>query len=421
MHSRTIVTAMVQENVKKWCGTLTANMTCGSSMPALSIEVNQFVPIHPKLECQVQYFLVRSLEKPSVPIGMKQIDKGMLQLCVEYTEEIASTHMDRFAKLCWKGEGNKFQEGMFELITKCGEDELIRLVRLLVITTFIMSHTLTIDNISGSSAEVSDMVSSDEFASSRLVNRQLKFAFHHIQWNLMNTTLSYLRNTFLHPVGYDNWLAAFVAVVGLCMALEDQQKTIHLVMETNIRIEELRRRSSDISANAKSGDERLRQNYEAKGNEACKAIDSAIGLIVNTFYQWSHRYLQDVADDKGPVIIISQFIQLISANRELYYPAIRYNPLISASWFSYRKKGYCHRANQLERLHVKARSKICISALGATASRREWRGRRGRERGLVLVLQTFRQYYRMWEQSTEERKKVNCSIERTSKLVCIKD
>jgi hypothetical protein len=378
LHSKDTVSKMVLENIQTWSGILNANMTCGLGMPLLPIRVYQFVPKGLVLQRQFQYLSSGSPEKQSVPIGMKRIDERMLHVCNEYIEQIASHHMDSFAKLCWKEEENKFQEEIFKLIMNCVENEVIRLVRRLVVATFIMSHTLTIDKVSGSSTEVLDMVSHNIFASSRLLNRQLKYPFHHIQRNLMQTTLSNLKNTLVHPDSYDNWRVAFIAVIGLCMASENQQKTIHLVMETNINTEKLSRHGSDITADPKDGDETLRQKYEAEGNRACEAIDSVTMFLIHAFCQWSRRSLQNLAHEEGSRNIISEIIQLVKANCELYHPPLKYNQLTSYSGLPHKKKRYYYRASQLERLHIKARSKSCVYGLGSRNGQRERTGKRRR-------------------------------------------
>jgi hypothetical protein len=332
MHKKDTLNGIMLENIHTWRDeTITVNVTCGGNMPTIPIKVFRFISSSPGLNFHIQHFSSGSSRKPSVLVGMQRIDKETLQVCTEYIEQIENGYLASFAKLCWQGEENKFQEEIFELIMKCGENKLLRLVRRLVVATFIMSHTLTIRDTSGSSTEVSEMVPNGKFPSSRLLNRQLKYAFHYIQKDLAETTLSILQDTLLHPGHCNDWFVAFFAVVGLCLVSEDQQKTLHIVMETNIQNEKINRREPSVTADSKNRDEKMREMYEAKANKVCKAIDADMKLVMLAFCRWSHHSLPPDAYDEGFENTITQFIQLVEANCELQHPNLQYNPLIPGS------------------------------------------------------------------------------------------
>lgn len=62
------------------------------------------------------------------------------------------------------------------------------------------------------------------FTSPRMLNRQMKSYFLELQCLLLGAVLHKLQQIFASREGYNSWLAACIATIGLCMALEDQQK-----------------------------------------------------------------------------------------------------------------------------------------------------------------------------------------------------
>jgi hypothetical protein len=332
MYEENTLHSLAEHNIEAWYNTmLVAHMSCGKEMPVLSVNVYRFVPKGPVLKYHVQYLSSSTSEKQSVPIAIKLINNEMSRLCKMYIEDIVVAHMDTFEKLCWKDEENKFQEESFKLITSCGEVKLMQTVRRLIVATFIMSHTLTIEKVS---RKRSNTVF-EEFASSRLANRQLKHVFCSFHQNIMKTILKTIQEIFESENGYDNWIDAFVAIIGLCMALEEQQKTLHLVMETDFRTEIMNLGISEVTADSQNRYDELRQAYEARANHACEDIDRAIGLVAHTFCQWSCRSLNHVALESGPRNehnMIFQFTKLVKANRELcLHSHLHYNELTATS------------------------------------------------------------------------------------------
>lgn len=104
------------------------------------------------------------------------------------------------------------------------------------------------------------------FTSPRMANRQLKYFFSRLQRNIVNNVLNKLQQIFKSSKGCDKWLVAFIAVVGMCMAYEDQQKTIHLVMETKVKTE---------------GVDRMEAHHNAE--HACDVIDVQMNFIARIF------------------------------------------------------------------------------------------------------------------------------------------
>jgi hypothetical protein len=121
--------------------------------------------------------------------------------------------------------------------------KLLREVFRLIVVTFIMSHTLTIAEKDKSTIpqNLRSDVDRDAYliknVSSRVVNRQLKYFFSRLQNEIASFVLKKLLQILESSKGSDKWPIAFITMLGVCMMLEDQQKTIHFVMSTRAATE----------------------------------------------------------------------------------------------------------------------------------------------------------------------------------------
>tara|TARA_R110002003_G_scaffold97_12_gene7831 strand:+ start:9805 stop:10392 length:588 start_codon:yes stop_codon:yes gene_type:complete len=185
-----------------------------------------------------------------------------------------------------------------------------------------MSHTLTIAE-EGKHSTLQRMHSygglhayADNFTSPRMANRQLKYFFARLQRSIQTTVLNKLQQIFKSSKGCDKWLAAFVAVLGMCMALEDQQKTVHLVMSTK--------------ATTEGTDQRDAQGL---ADEACREIDNRM-LFVQQIFRWKynrkhnplvnaeHDWEKEAGfGDKSSVEFVRQVAQLVRENSKLSLPS----------------------------------------------------------------------------------------------------
>jgi hypothetical protein len=180
-----------------------------------------------------------------------------------------------------------------------------------------MSHTLTIAE-EGKHSTLQRMHSYggmnsyvQNFTSPRMTNRQLKYFFSRIQRTIQTTVLNKLQQIFKSSKGCDKWLAAFVAVLGMCMALEDQQKTIHLVMSTKAATENTDQRDAQSQADI-----------------ACREIDTRMHFIQQIFrwkYNRKHNPLVNADHDwekeagfgdASSVSFVRQVAQLVKENSE---------------------------------------------------------------------------------------------------------
>jgi hypothetical protein len=147
-----------------------------------------------------------------------------------------------------------------------------------------------------------------------MTNRQLKYFFSKLRRTIQNNLLNKLQQIFKSSKGCDKWLAAFVAIVGMCMALEDQQKTIHLVQTTKSTTEGV--------------DVRDAQN---QAENACREIDTRMHFIQQIF-RWKynrkcnpllnseHDWANEVGfGDASSVHFVRQVAQLVRENSEFIY------------------------------------------------------------------------------------------------------
>jgi hypothetical protein len=235
----------------------------------------------------------------------------------KYVSDIVDNHLDAFGELCWMEDDNDFHQKLFRLMTRVkpkSEDEqkLFREVNRFIVVTFIMSHTLTIapeTKYATLSRMHSFNGSNDTYTSPRMTNRQLKYFFSRVQQSIQTSLLNKLQQIFKSSKGCDKWLAAFITIVGMCMALEDQQKTIHLVQTTKSTTEGL-----DV------------RDAQAHADHANREIDTQMHFIQQVF-RWKynrkhnpllnadHDWEKEVGfGDAGSVNFVRQVAQLVKEN-----------------------------------------------------------------------------------------------------------
>jgi len=121
------------------------------------------------------------------------------------------------------------------------------------------------------------------FCSPRMTNRQLKYFFCRLHQTIMTNVLNKLQQIFKSSKGCDKWTSAFCAVLGLAMAHEDNQKTIHLVTQTKAA-------SHEMSV----------QDAETQSDATCEDIDGKFSFIMGIFrwkYNRGYNPLRDSEQD----------------------------------------------------------------------------------------------------------------------------
>lgn len=329
MHENQQLSHYVSTHIRQW-GTseITILMTCGQkSMPRIDVKVFEFAANDNELLFQIQYKKDpnnsdkrMAVVKASPPLGMVHINANEEKRFDKYVSDIVDHHIDAFGAICWVEDDNDFQENLFRLITRVkpktdDEAKLLREVLRLIVCTFIMSHTLTLSE-EDKHAALSKMQSYkgresyvENFTSPRMTNRQLKYFFNRIHGNIMCAVLNKLQQIFKSSKGCDKWIMAFIVVIGMCMAHEDQQKTIHLIMETKSKIERWDRKEA-----------------QARAELACRDIDSRMGFITQIFRWKYNRKCNPLRDanldwekevgfgDASSVNFVRQVAQLIKEN-----------------------------------------------------------------------------------------------------------
>ena len=192
-----------------------------------------------------------------------------------------------------------------------------------------MSHTLTMAEECKHTA-LSKMHSyapskyMENMTSPRMTNRQLKYFFSRLHRTIMSTILNKLQQVYKSSKGCDKWLAAFIVVVGMCMAHEDQQMTIHQVQATRATTER-----SDM------------RDAQARADIACREIDAQMGFIGHIFRLKYNRKCNPLRDaelewdrevgfgDASSVTFVRQVAQLVKDNS-------KFQPLVGLPRFRER-------------------------------------------------------------------------------------
>lgn len=330
MHEDSNLTHFVTQYIHQWGNVeLEIYMTCGQEgMPRIPVKVYEFLPRGNALLVQIQYNTDPTthqrvaVEKKSPALGMVHINYNEEKKYDKYITDIVDHHLDAFGELCWREDDNDFQQKLFKLMTRVkakndDEAKLLREIFRLVVVTYIMSHTLTIAEET-KVATLSRMRSYgghnsyvDNYTSPRMTNRQLKYFFSRLQRSIQAAVLNKLQQIFKSSKGCDRWLAAFVAVLGMCMALEDQQKTIHLVMETKARTEGIDQRDAQGQADIANReiDTRMhfiQQIFRWKYNRKCNPLRDA-----------EHAWEKEAGfGDASSVNFVRQVVQLVKDNSD---------------------------------------------------------------------------------------------------------
>jgi hypothetical protein len=149
-----------------------------------------------------------------------------------------------------------------------------------------------------------------QLTSSHLLSRQLQHFFARLQHSILSTVLEQLQMIFRSRWGQNQWMLAFVNVIGLAMASELQQKELYLTQNARVRTEGLK-------------------EDEAYGTaqKACRDIDQQMAFIfqlfaLKSFYerkqQWSVGF-----NDESSAHFIRQLRDLIMENSKSLLPMVK--------------------------------------------------------------------------------------------------
>jgi hypothetical protein len=299
MHENSQLTNFVTLHIRQWSNVeVTLRLTCGQGLPYISCKVYEFAPKTQELLRQFQYTTdtrtgecIRE-QKSSPPLGMIQLNHKDEQRYDRYINDIVDNYLVHFAYACFAEEQHDFQRTLFLMMTRLrpkADDEvkLLKEVFRLIVVTYIMGHTLTIqeETKEQSLRQLRSYIPGvyASFCSPRMTNRQLKYFFCRLHQTIMTNVLNKLQQIFKSSKGCDKWTSAFCAVLGLAMAHEDNQKTIHLVTQTKAA-------SHEMSV----------QDAEAQSDATCEDIDGKFSFIMGIFrwkYNRGYNPLRDSEQD----------------------------------------------------------------------------------------------------------------------------
>jgi hypothetical protein len=333
IHEDINLTRFVSKYIHQWTSKeLTVYMTCSQkSMPRIAVKVYEFVPLGKELLEQIQYQTDPktqsriAVKKQSPALGMVHINQGEEKKYDKYVSDIVDQHIDAFADICWVEDDNDFTPRLFKLMTRVkpksdDEAKLLREVNRLIVTTYIMSHVISIaeetkiQTLSKMHSYTTPHAYIQNFTSPRMTNRQLKYFFARLQRSILSTVLNKLQQIFKSSKGCDKWVVAFVAVVGMCMAHEDQQKTIHQVMQTRAATEGFDYRDG-----------------QAQAEIACREIDERMNFVSQIFRWKYNRKCNPLKDperewekevgfgDDSSVLFVRSVAQLVKENSEFKF------------------------------------------------------------------------------------------------------
>ncbi|KAF2752443.1 hypothetical protein EJ05DRAFT_345993 [Pseudovirgaria hyperparasitica] len=273
-------------------------LTPGWGLPWLEVDVYEFKPSNPELLRQFQHLKDAKtgqnmrVEKASPPLGLQNID--YIEDVTKYdthVKQIATHFMPIFVGRYYAGEKEEFAKQMFECLVNIDpaqgtEQKLLTEVYYLIMTTYIVSHTLTIPE--EHKVEILSKLSNygpDDYGdktSPRLANRQIKHFYARLQREMMKMLLGRLQNMLEGSRGYDEWTDAFIIVLGLAIATEGILKNVNSILDSRVG----------------QGDCEM-SFAEESANEAVRRIDGCFDIIIELFQKKYARSCNPIKDCKN--------------------------------------------------------------------------------------------------------------------------
>lgn len=279
MHNRQEVESLTISSVDRWYNgdgsPLKIRLTCGCGPSIDWMRLSEYHPKAPHLQYQMQYIANPNgqgwtcVQKRSPLLGLLLLDRDDEQHFRRYVDRILEESLDDFSNKCFEGE-DPFQTELLRtvcdlytdldvedsvsvdwerngivrhllicLLTQDLKSIVQELLRMMVVT-FIMGHTLTIEE-QYKSATISSLRQRgpiEEYArytSPRLANMQLKYFFSAIRNELYESMLKRLHN-IVRTAGDKSktWLACLCILVCIAMVLEECQHTIHIQFDARV-------------------------------------------------------------------------------------------------------------------------------------------------------------------------------------------
>ena len=157
----------------------------------------------------------------------------------------------------------------------------------LIVVTYIMGRALKIpDQIRDAELRQMSFYDWRSYGAKtcpRMANKQLKYLFSSLHIQIMTEVLKRLQQYLRSSRGNEKWTTAFCAILGLAMVHEDTQRTIHLVMESEV-----------------AQGKRHRSEGTRHAEQACRVIDQQfmfITVLFQTKYNRQFNPLNPKGDD----------------------------------------------------------------------------------------------------------------------------
>ncbi|KAL1623587.1 hypothetical protein SLS56_008227 [Neofusicoccum ribis] len=322
----------------------------GRGLPAMICEAYEFIPQTHESARQFQYFkdhrtgLSQRREKPSPPLGMMQIEQEDIKRYSKYLDDIVEHHFHAFAQMYCSDDEYDFQLRLLEYIRDLkpeskDEKQLLHEVRRLIVVTYIMGHTLVLEE--ANRAQVLPRLRYDRrsaadygpFCSPRVVNRQLKYLFCGLHKTTMHEVYKRLQQMLKKSTQWPpaKWTAAFCAMLGLAMVHEDTQKTVQLVM--------------DHKTVSEGMDDRIAREGARR---ACEAIDVKFSFVMALFMRRSSKSENPIVHRDGAYwagklerncAVFAENVRKLANNNIVYLHQQRQIPLDSQGNFTSRLVG----------------------------------------------------------------------------------
>lgn len=204
---------------------------------------------------------------PSPPLGMSLVDRDNFQEFNQEVDDIVCKWLAHFVPRFYSKNEDDFCRTLLKLLADFStslttqqnsqEQKFLRDVFRLLVVTYLLAHAVTIDPKQQEST-LSQMSTYKpgaypKNALPKLANRQLKHMFSNMRDRLTDRVLKSLSQFLKSSKRHERWTAAFCAILGLAVAMEQTQQMVHVnygthVVEGTVSDSEAMRRGEKVVA-----------------------------------------------------------------------------------------------------------------------------------------------------------------------------
>ncbi|KAL5372580.1 hypothetical protein DPSP01_013380 [Paraphaeosphaeria sporulosa] len=228
LYAKSAVFDFAAQNVQQWYGKVSVALSCGPGLPSVPVDAYGFQTQGPTLKNQIHHKVEGRVLTKALLFGFKdpRDSNAFRRPSMDWIDRV--TNSDMFCKRYFEAADSLaiylFKSALGLRAETAESTQLLRYTRHLVTVTYILARTISIDNVDNDPIE--------GIQSSRLLSRQAKSVLVPLQETILTCVLQTLERVSFSRNSKD-CAVAFFCVILICMAFEDQQKTLLVVLDNH--------------------------------------------------------------------------------------------------------------------------------------------------------------------------------------------